>query len=306
MLSKFWESTGEGLTERWLQQLLGPAFLFWGTGLLIVTSKIGIYKVWNWITSRDLLTQAAVLIIGVLVITLSGRLMEQFRFGFLRLLEGYWIWPFSYLATLTSMAQRWFIERDRERWNTLMDKDEAGTLTPTERQELSELETRNHYTPADLNDCMPTSLGNILQAAESAPRNKYGLDAVICWPRLWLLLPKEVQENLSAARQRLDVLVELLVWGLFFSGWVVIWPWAVAISILWQLVIYAFVTDAARVYADLLESSFDLYRWDLYKTTRWPLPKKAGETELVTGSKLNQFLWRGYTEEPVTFTKPKE
>jgi len=45
------------------------------------------------------------------------------------------------------------------------------------------------HTPAESDRHMPTKLGNILRAAELRSKDKYGLDAVICWPRLWLLLP---------------------------------------------------------------------------------------------------------------------
>jgi hypothetical protein len=306
MLSKFWENTGEGLSERWLQQLLGPAFLFWGGGLLILVGKIGFYQVWDWLTTRDIPTQSAVLIVSILVITFSGRLMEQLRFNFMRFLEGYWGWPFRYLSTLATKVQCRFIVRDRNHWNVLMDKQEVGTLTQAEKKDLSELETRNHYTPADLIDCMPTTLGNILQSAESAPHHKYGLDAVISWPRLWLLLPKEVKEDLSASRERLDTMIELWVWGLLFLGWTGLWIWAIAVSMLWMLMANFLISEAARAYADLLEASFDLYHWELYKATRWPMPKKTGKYELAAGSQLNQFFWRGYTENLVTLTKLKE
>jgi hypothetical protein len=305
MLTKFWESTGEQLAGSWIQQLFGPAILFWGGGLLIVIFDIGFYKFWNWISSRDIPTLVVILITGILVINLSGQLMKQLRFGFLRFLEGYWQGPFKYFMDIAINLQRQTIESNRDRWNTLMNRRDEGVLSPSEKRELSNLEVKNHYTPADLRDCLPTTLGNIILAAESSPEHKYGLGAVICWPRLWMLIPTHAREDLTASRERLDILVELWAWGLFFLVWASLWPWAIAISVLWVLIIYSLITDAARTYADLLESSFDLYRWELYKTTRWPLPLMAGNNEVITGGQLNQFLWRGYTETSVTYTKPE-
>jgi hypothetical protein len=301
MLTKFWESTGAGISERWLRQLLGPAFLFWGGGLLIIVFKIGFYDVWNWIASRDVSTQTAVLLAGLLIVTFSSQLMGKMRFGFLRLLEGYWSWPLSYLIVPFTRIQHRLIERDRERWNGLMDKFEKGNMTPVQKRELSRLEANGHYTPADLDDCMPTNLGNVLQSAESTPRHKYGLDAVICWPRLWLLLSKDVREVLDTARQTLDTLVELWAWGLFFLIWAFWWRWAILISLLWMAIAYLLAVQSARTYADLLESTFDLYRWSLYSSMHWAVPARSGAEEIAVGKQLTEFLWRGTSEAPIPY-----
>jgi hypothetical protein len=305
MLTKFWESAGEGIAGQWLQYIFGPAFLFWGGGLIIIASQSGLVTAWNWISSQDVATQVAMLIIGLLVIVLSSKLMEQLRFSFLRLLEGYWIWPLSYLNLLFTSLQQWLIKRDRKRWNTLMDKKENDQLSAVEKRELEQLESNLHYAPADLDDCMPTSLGNVLQSAESTPRHKYGLDAVICWPRLWLSLPKDIQDVMDSARQTLDTLVELFAWGLFFLVWMFWWRWAFLISIFWMVAIYLLAVQAARTYADLLESAFDMYRWSLYEFAHWPMPRKSGSEEVELGKQLTEFLWRGTTDIPIRY-KPKD
>jgi len=305
MLSKFWESTGEGIAGQWLQYIFGPAFLFWGGGLIIIVFQLGFYNVWNWISSRDVPTQVAALLIGLFVLLVSSKLMEQLRFGFLRLLEGYWTWPLSYLISPLTNLQKWFIEQDRKYWNTLMDKLEKGNLSPVEKRELARLESNGHYAPADLDDCLPTILGNVLQSAESTPRHRYGLDAVICWPRLWLLLSKEVQDAMNSARQSLDTLVELWAWGLLFLIWAFWWPGAILIAIAWMIVAYILAVQSARKYADLLESAFDLYRWSLYESVRWDVPRKSGEDEIMAGRQLTEFLWRGTSEFPVRYKKDK-
>ena len=41
MLSKFWESIGSDLAERWLEYIFGPAFLFWAGGCGIYVWKTG-------------------------------------------------------------------------------------------------------------------------------------------------------------------------------------------------------------------------------------------------------------------------
>src|SRR5690349_2583752 len=110
MLTKFWESAGEQLAGSWFKELFGPAFLFWSGGLVIIVGKIGFYEVWNWISSRDIQTQVSALIVGILIITLSGQLMKQLRFSFLRFLEGYWEGPFKYFSNAAIKNQQTSIE----------------------------------------------------------------------------------------------------------------------------------------------------------------------------------------------------
>jgi hypothetical protein len=306
-MNKFWEGIGSGLSAQWVQQLFGPAFLFWGGGLLIyIYKESDFYTVWNWISSRDTPSQVAFLLIGAFVLLISSKLMEQLRFPFLRLLEGYWVWPFNYVSLPLVKLQRWMIQRDRNAWNELMNKWEIAPLSASERDELSRLEVNGHYAPSDLNDCMPTSLGNILKAAEATPHHKYGLDAVICWPRLWLLLPKETREILGNARQSMDAIVELWAWGLVFLVWTVWWPMSIIISLIWMIVAYLLAVQSAKTFSDLLESAFDLHRWSLYESVRWNVPAQSGEDEVNYGQKLTEYLWRGTTNKPVIFNQNKQ
>jgi hypothetical protein len=136
------------------------------------------------------------------------------------------------------------------------------------------------------------ALGNALRARERSPERKYGLDAVICWPRLWPLLPDIVRTDLINARSSLDRMVELWFWGLLFMVWTVWTPWAAAISLLWMVVTYGLARQAAMAYGDLLESAFDLHRLSLYDAMGWSRPA-AIQQEKETGKLLTEFLWRG-------------
>lgn len=81
--------------------------------------------------------------------------------------------------------------------------------------------------------------------------------------------------------------------GLFFLVWTLWWPWAALVSLLWMFLAYALTLDAARVYADLFESTFDLYRWSLYEALKWERPPVSGAEEIKHGERLSEFLWRG-------------
>ena len=41
--------------------------------------------------------------------------------------------------------------------------------------------------PSQPDQVMPTALGNVLRNAELHPRDRYGIDAVLTWPRLYPL-----------------------------------------------------------------------------------------------------------------------
>lgn len=305
MLAKFWESTGEGLSEQWFLLIFGPGFLFWGSGILIVVGRIGLIATWNWILSLALPAQSALLIIAILILAGSSTLMEYVRFGFLRFLEGYWFWPLGYLGILGEKIQRWNIQNERRQWNILMDKAETGILSSVEKRKLSQLEVRGHYVPANLDDCMPTKLGNILRGAETVPLYRYGLDPVICWSHLWLLLPADARDDLNKSRQHLDRMVELWGWGALFLVWTMWWGWAALIGFTWMILGYTLVIQAATTYSDLVTSAFDLYRWNLYSAVHWALPKCSGDGEVKLGKQLTEFLWRGTSDTPVNYKHPQ-
>ena len=299
MLGQFWEKAGEGLSGKWIEHVFGPAFLFWIGGALILMQKFDFYDSWEWLTSRDVLSQTIFLIASLFIIIGSSKLMESLRFIFLRILEGYWGGIFSRLAKWLSEKKYNSIKRGREKWSVLQIKyEQSGTLTFSEKRELAQLEFSGRHAPADFGNFMPTALGNVLRSAEVSPRKKYGLDAVVCWPRLWLLLPKDVQETLTESRQSLDNKVELFAWGLFFIFWAIWWKWALLIAFGWMFFSYRLALQSAYIFADLLESVFDLYRWDLYKSTHWILPQKTGSGEVALGEQLTQFLLDGTIDNP--------
>lgn len=120
---------------------------------------------------------------------------------------------------------------------------------------------------------MPTRLGNVLRAAELRPGSRYGLDAVTCWPRLWLLLPKDSRQEVAAARTGLYLSVQSWLCGVAFSVFVV-WAWwapVVGLTVAW-VTYYTRMLAAARTYGTLIESCFDIHRGLLYAALNWPRP----------------------------------
>jgi hypothetical protein len=56
---------------------------------------------------------------------------------------------------------------------------------------------------------------------------------------------------------------------------------------------------AARNYGDLIDAAFDLYRHQLYRALRVPLPRNS-EEEKKAGQLLSENLWRGPVN-PITY-----
>lgn len=302
MLTKFAEGLGGKLADYWMTTMLTPAFVFWAGGVSAWAQCHGWEQLFDWFNTRPRLMQLELLVGGLLVVAASGIVIQQFDLAVLRLLEGYW--P----GRLRRLRRRLIDWRDRSitraeaRLQELAKKHERKELTLDEREELSALDWRlMSLPPYDMR--MPTRLGNILRAAEVRPLHKYGLDAVICWPRLWLLLPESVKGDLTGARDKLDNAARLWLWGVLFLVWTVWSWWAVPVSLLTILVAHRWLLSSAEVYGSLLESTFDLFRGSLYKSLRWPLPSNPGE-ERKFGEDVTAYFWRGSDSSSPNFLPP--
>jgi hypothetical protein len=305
MLTKFWESLGSTVAERWLEYIFGPAFLFWAAGLGLYAWQTGWQTVLNTAQALTPFQQGSWIILALLVLAFSSVFMQAIRFPILRLLEGYWSWPFR---SLSARIVAWRGPRYDKQYDELrrLASEDPESLDPSQRDKLIWLDMWAHWQPVRTDDLLPTSLGNILRARERSPGRKYGLDAIVCWPRLWALLPEHVRTDLANARSSLDRLAELWFWGLLFSFWA-FWttPWVVAISLVWMAVTYWLALQAAMTYGDLLETAFDLYRFSLYDAMGWPRPKNNQE-EKALGAQLTEYLWRGTLPRKLTYRSKPE
>ncbi|NJR52089.1 MAG: hypothetical protein HC780_23465 [Leptolyngbyaceae cyanobacterium CSU_1_3] len=148
---------------------------------------------------------------------------------------------------------------------------------------------------------MPTRLGNILRAAERRPYDRYGLETITCWSRLWLLMPDSARKELQDARTELNNGVRILSWSILFLVWTIWTWWAIPCAIASAFFAYCWILDSAIVYGDLIESVFDLYRTSLYQSLRFPLPAHPGE-EKAMGLQVTEYLFRGSQSDRLQFT----
>jgi hypothetical protein len=309
MLGKFWESVGDRIAERWLDISMS-ALVFWLGGLIGWTySRGGLTQLANsehWLTRLPTTAQVAVLLVTLAGIAGSGVVVSRLSFPALRLLEGYW--PRFCAPLRRLIISRLVIpgadraeERREDLARLILDSPEQATAEHLAGFARAEL--RRRRLPAEHAQYMPTRTGNILRAAEGWPERKYGLNSVIVWPRLWLLLPDSVREELANARAGLDSAVSAVVWGLLFCLFAFWTLWALPVGLLVAVCAGAFwVPNRAETFGDLMEAAYDLYRISLYEQLRWPLPDLDGE--IAMGRALTQYLWRGTAAPGQVFARP--
>jgi len=284
-----------------VQRVFAPAFLFWAGGFLCLVWRDGWERYVDWWAGLDSGQLLMVIVGGLLLVAISGAVARQMDNAMLRWLEGYWPhWPG--VRQLRSALCRRQIRRIEEAEETLaalqrkgLDAWDAEALTRWNRADAL-----LRHAPRDAGQVMPTALGNILRAAERRPRARFGLEVVDVWPRLWMLLPERARKDVGEAREGLNTGVRLVFWGLLFVLWSLVAWWAVIPGLLVALLAYRWTLTQAKIYGDLLEASFDLHRFDLYKALHWPLPQNTLD-EKEAGERLTFYLHRGYLEPPVEF-----
>jgi hypothetical protein len=306
MPTKFLEGLGSKLVEQWAATVLTPAFGFWLGGLITWMQKFGWADWQQWFTQLAEPLQIAVLITSLLLVAASAFAIQRFDLLVLRWFEGYWPTWMNPLRHWLLTRQQQHVQRLDQRWQALTaQRDQTGRLTAVELDELVAIDWQLRQVPADPARLMPTRLGNLLRAAESHPTTKYGLDAIICWPRLWLVLPDAVKKELQETRADLNTAARVWLWGVLFAVWSMWAWWPLPIALFVALFAHHWMLNAAATYGDLLESTFDLHRWELYKALHWPLPTNPSQ-ERELGRQLTEYLWRGSDRNHPEFTCPEK
>lgn len=299
---KFWDEVAGGVAQRWVDRLFSPALLFWLGGALVYTGGHPWRPWFDRLTALPEPLQLLVAFAAALVIAGSAAAGEALQRPVLRLLEGYWPGLLDGLRRRIVRRLGLRLEAKRQELNELAKRFDA--LTEQEQRQYSRLEEELATHPA-ADRLLPLRLGNCLRAAEDYPRRRYGLATGIVWPRLWLVMPEGAREELSGARARLDAAAGWFLWSGLFLLWSP-WAWWVApLAILAASVSARAILQAAFTYGILIRAGFDLFRWEVYKALRWPLPADAA-AEGPAGEALTAYLWRGSRSPTDTFAAPPE
>jgi hypothetical protein len=306
-MTKFWELMGGKLAER-CAALWSAALVFWG----------GVFAVGAYATDGRLagvvehaggqpaIAQVGLIIAALVVVGGSALVVRRLTSPALSLLRGPWRGPLLWWLS-RSLESRF--DRKAERWTGEWQRlskviDDRPTLR--ERMDFTRLDDRLRRVPSIESGRLPTTVGNTFRAMDVLVEAKYGLVSHVVWPRLWLLLPEQARDELTAAGAGLDSAVSAAVWA---SAFVLFGLWTFQASLVGLLVLVLtvrfWVPMRAAAFADLVESAFDLHRMRLYDQLGLRSPASpAGE--VAAGRTLTQYLYRGTIPAETTFTTKED
>jgi hypothetical protein len=287
MLGTLFDKVTGLFDSRFTLALLLPTFAFAAGTSALAATMIGWHQTVTWWSGLGAARQVALGVTAAAAVVMLAVIIGTQVVAMTRLLEGYWRRPWAD-ATLGRLG-RW--REGKRRTKLAKDASELGYL-------------RDYLAfPPEPSPVLPTRLGNALRAAESYPGDdqRWGLDAVFWWPRLYLILPDSARTQVDDARAALDQLVVLTMLSAVFG------VLALALSIaglnlpaglgcaggafLLSRGCYLAAVTSATVFGDLVRSCYDLFRADLLTRLGWQMPPTL-KRERQLWSVLGQQLYR--------------
>jgi hypothetical protein len=319
------ETGNKVLSSRTLVNVLPPALLSVIVFVLIAAGAPDVPSAAELVmTLKDFGgAQVALLFLGVLVVAL---ILQPFQIAVVQLLEGYWVGNPLSRFDRPSLAKKAFdigVELQRRRYRFLRLLSEASEEEPSERSSndagdgadgRSDLVSSPLHTeraewagdelrlyPEEESRLMPTRLGNVLRSAEDRAGGRYGLMTNVVYPRLYSLLSDRLAAGIASSNDQLDMAAHLCVTLaasslvsvalLLPNGWRSnVWWMAVPVAsavLCWLS--YRAAIRAAESQSRLLETAFDLHRFDLLSALHYGLPGDPW-SEYQFNSQLSRFL----------------
>lgn len=239
------------------------------------------------------LTKWIGLVFVVLVLSLVTMPLQD---ALVRVLEGYW----GRLVTTKWLGQP-CLDRQRRKLTALVSvvQNVPQNPTPSELSAINSAARRlSKYYPAEAR-LLPTSLGNALRAAEDLATSRYGLDAVVVWPRLYPHIGTGLGRLVDSARNQLDVSVRLVptfvtcamvsLGFLFSHGYWLLMPLGFLVMAVFS---YRASIEAAAAFGVTMNSAIDLYRFDMLKGLHLPMPANL-VAEKSSNEAISNFLRQG-------------
>lgn len=272
--------------------MANPATLFWGAGVALHGYSVGGFTTLLEVVQGSSLAVLLLMAAGVLmVISASSAAVDVTLPYVLRWLEGYWPNRIGRLRDWKAAKARTRFRRKRDRWRELARRH--AVLDHAEHAEYRSLDEQLLSYPDHPSLVLPTRLGNVLRAAESYSMRRYGLAAVIMWPRVWFATPDHVRDELTAARRSLDSSLRGFVWSLLFTVWLGFSWWVLPVAFSGCLLAHLRMLATSATYAELVKATFDVYHRDVFLQLGW-ISSRSDVLELPTeGERLSVFIRRG-------------
>ena len=294
MLGTLFDKVTGLFDSRLVLALLLPVFAFAAGTAALAATMTGWHQADTWWAGLDAARQVALGVAAAAAVVVLAIIIGTQVVAMTRVLEGYW--PSRWVNATLGRLGRW---RERKR--------RASLAAAADTSDLAALRSYLAFPPDG--EPLPTRLGNALLAAESYPgdEQRWGIDAVFWWPRLYLILPDSARDQVDNARASLDQLVVLTMLSAAFGVVSLALSCAglnlavglscAAGALLLSRSSYLAAVTAAAVFGDLVRSSYDLFRGDLLGKLGWPMPPTlAAERKLWTA--LGEQLYaRGTTRQ---------
>jgi hypothetical protein len=232
--------------------------------------------------------------------------LQPLQFRLVQWCEGYWPLERKWVAGGPRAAYRLGMWRQLRRYNRTLDGLTINPLTANRpialmRAQAAEEALRLRFPAQDR--LLPTTLGNVLRAAEDRAALRYGIDSVTLWPRLFPLLPADYAGGIEDEVTQLDVSVRLVVtWllGGVIGTFLLLrhpmqsidhWPWAVFVASMFLLaqLSYRAAVESGLAHGRDVEVAIDLYRALVLDATRMPVPRRLSQ-ERRTFAQLQALL----------------
>ncbi|MFJ9683267.1 hypothetical protein ACIRP2_35265 [Streptomyces sp. NPDC101194] len=272
---------GRRLAERWLSVLVLPGLLLvaaLSTGLLLGQGDaLSAGQLSDSATDMARRLQAdgsaTVLLTGLAALLCAGAagLAAQ---GLGRLVRAVWLgdWPRWAAAARSRLSER----RSRQ-WHNHQARLEEAVAAGRDPSGFARSRNRISLAPP----VRPTWMGDRLAGADVRVFAEYRLDLAVCWPRLWLVLPDEVRAELRIASGALDAAAVLAGWAVLYACAGVVWWPASLVAVAVYATGWYRARLAAATFADLIESTVDLYGGSLctalgLTATETPLTAELG------------------------------
>ena len=174
--------------------------------------------------------------------------------------------------------------------------DDPEVETAPLRSRMAEASRIRNEFPKDLDQVMPTRLGNVLRRAEALAGIQYDMDSLQVVPHLLLIAPANHVDYVNDQRSQLDLAVRMTFISAVASATAVLFLWPYGLLVLIATIPYALAylsyrgsVVAADHYGSALDTLINLDRFMLYQKLHLKLPDSIEEEKKTNASMAELF-----------------